>query len=111
MLDPDIATHVDWRWMCEEVRNAATVVPTTIIPSIVLNFLLGNISMLIAVPFCIGDIYAVINAKYNCPFIGSPAGNEFYSMNYSAHINHRCRYPVYMLLASLLVRSCSGIGA
>ena len=54
--------------MSEEVRNAATVVPRTLILGILLDGVFG-IAMLIALLFCIGDIEAVINTKYNYPFI------------------------------------------
>ena len=54
--------------MSEEVRNAATVVPQTLIYGIMLDGFLGS-SMLIAVLFCIGDIEAVINTKFSYPFV------------------------------------------
>ena len=55
--------------MSEEVRNAATLGPRTLILGISLDGLLG-ISMLTALLFCIGDIEAVLNTIYSYPFVG-----------------------------------------
>jgi choline transport protein len=48
--------------MSEEIRDASTVVPRSIIISIVLNGILG-FAMLIAYLFCLGDLDAVLNAS------------------------------------------------
>ena len=50
--------------MCEEIANASTVVPRSMIISIALNGVLG-FSMLLAVLFCIGDIEIIAQAIQN----------------------------------------------
>ncbi|MCJ1293485.1 hypothetical protein MMC34_005040 [Xylographa carneopallida] len=54
--------------MSEEIRNAATVVPRSIVWSIVLNGIVG-LSMFIAILFCIGDLDAAVNSDFIYPFI------------------------------------------
>ena len=54
--------------MCEEIQNAAIVVPRSIVWSIVLNGVIG-LTMYIAILFCIGDINAALNTTYVYPFI------------------------------------------
>lgn len=54
--------------MCEEIKNASTVVPWSIMCSIALNGTLG-FSMLIAILFCIGDINAALDTRTGFPFI------------------------------------------
>ena len=54
--------------MCEEIANASTVVPRSMIISIALNGALG-FSMLIAVLFCIGDISTALGTNTGFPFI------------------------------------------
>lgn len=54
--------------MCEEIRNASTVVPQTMIASLMINGVLA-FGMLVAVLFCIGDITAAVGSPTGCPFI------------------------------------------
>ena len=54
--------------MCEEIANASTVVPRSMIISIALNGVLG-FSMLLAVLFCIGDIETALGTATGFPFI------------------------------------------
>ena len=54
--------------MCEEIKNASTVVPWTMIASLAINGVLG-LAMLIAVLFCIGDITAAVQSPTGYPFI------------------------------------------
>ncbi|MCJ1361829.1 hypothetical protein MMC16_000929 [Acarospora aff. strigata] len=81
MLGADGAIHVSlsskasWRsyaddvQMSEEVRNASTVVPRSMITSILLNGALG-FGMLIAVLFCVGDMDAALHSPTGYPFMG-----------------------------------------
>lgn len=62
-LGTDGAIH-----MCEEIRNASTVVPQTMIASLMINGVLA-FSMLVAVLFCIGDITAAVGSPTGYPFI------------------------------------------
>ncbi|MCJ1310300.1 hypothetical protein MMC25_003962 [Agyrium rufum] len=59
----DAAVH-----MSEEISNASTVVPRSIIISMVINGLLG-IGMLVAVLFCIGDLESALNSPTGFPFV------------------------------------------
>ena len=66
--------------MCEEIKNASTVVPWTMIGSLAINGLLA-FAMLIAVLFCMGDLKAALATPTGYPFIaiftqttGSKAG-------------------------------------
>ena len=66
--------------MCEEIKNASTVVPWTMIGSLAINGVLA-FAMLIAVLFCMGDITAAVKSPTGYPFIeiftqttGSKAG-------------------------------------
>jgi len=66
--------------MSEEIKNASTIVPYSLLTSIILNGLLG-FGMLIAVLFCIGDLDAALNSPTQYPFMeifyqatGSTAG-------------------------------------
>lgn len=54
--------------MSEEIANASTNVPRSMLVSILLNGVLG-FSMLIAVLFCIGDIEGIIETPTGYPFI------------------------------------------
>lgn len=54
--------------MCEEIKNASTVVPHALLASIGVNGLLG-FSMLIAILFCIGDINNALASPTGYPFI------------------------------------------
>ncbi|KAI9881205.1 MAG: hypothetical protein M1830_007183 [Pleopsidium flavum] len=54
--------------MSEEIQNASTVVPRSMITSIALNGALG-FGMLIAVLFCVGDIDAVLHTPTGYPFM------------------------------------------
>ena len=54
--------------MSEEIRDAAVVVPRSIVWSVVLNGAIG-LSMFIAILFCIGDIDAAVTSPYVYPFI------------------------------------------
>lgn len=75
-LGADSAVH-----MSEEIRDASTVVPRTIILSIMINGVLG-FGMLIAVLFCAGDLQAALASPTGYPFmeifragVGSTAGS------------------------------------
>ena len=59
----DAAIH-----MSEEIQGAATVVPQSIMFSILLNGSLG-FGMAIALLFCLGDIDAALNTDTNYPFL------------------------------------------
>ena len=54
--------------MCEEIANASTVVPWTMVSSIAINGTLG-FGMLIAVLFCIGNVDNALNSPTGYPFI------------------------------------------
>jgi choline transport protein len=54
--------------MCEEIKNASTVVPHSLLASIAINGTLG-FSMLIAILFCVGDIENALNTPTGFPFI------------------------------------------
>ncbi|KAF1990273.1 putative choline transport protein [Aulographum hederae CBS 113979] len=54
--------------MCEEIKNASTVVPWGLVGSIVINGVLGFL-MIIVVLFCIGDIDAALNTSTGFPFL------------------------------------------
>lgn len=54
--------------MCEEIKDASTVVPQTLMLSIGLNGVLG-IAMLIAILFCLGDIEKALQTPTKFPFI------------------------------------------
>jgi amino acid transporter len=54
--------------MCEEIKNASTVVPRSLLISIVINGSLG-FAMLITILFCIGDINIALNSPTGFPFI------------------------------------------
>ena len=54
--------------MSEEIHNAATVVPRSIIWSVFLNGVVGA-SMYIAILFRMGDVNAALNTEYVYPFI------------------------------------------
>lgn len=54
--------------MCEEIRNASTVVPQTMIASLMINGLLA-FGMLVAVLFCMGDVTAAVQNPTGYPFI------------------------------------------
>jgi choline transport protein len=54
--------------MSEEIKNASTVVPRSLVASIALNGVLG-FSMLIAILFCIGDIDSALSTPTGFPFI------------------------------------------
>jgi choline transport protein len=62
-LGADGAVH-----MCEEIKNASTVVPHSLLASIAINGTLG-FSMLIAILFCIGDISNALSSSTGFPFI------------------------------------------
>ncbi|KAI9832416.1 MAG: hypothetical protein M1819_004405 [Sarea resinae] len=62
-LGADGAVH-----MCEEIKNASTVVPQSLMASIALNGVLG-FSMLIAILFCVGDIQNALSSPTGYPFI------------------------------------------
>lgn len=66
--------------MCEEIKNASTVVPWTMIGSLAINGVLA-FAMIVAVLFCMGDITAAVKSPTGYPFIeiftqatGSKAG-------------------------------------
>ncbi len=63
MLGADGAVH-----MCEEITNATTVVPWTMVSSIAINGTLG-FGMLIAVLFCIGNVDNALKSPTGYPFI------------------------------------------
>lgn len=54
--------------MCEEIKDASTVVPKSLIVSIGLNGVLG-LGMLLAVLFCLGNIDDALNTPTKFPFI------------------------------------------
>lgn len=54
--------------MCEEIRNASTVVLQTMIASLMINGTLA-FAMLVGVLFCVGDITAAIDSPTGYPFI------------------------------------------
>ncbi|KAI9808499.1 MAG: hypothetical protein M1827_007204 [Pycnora praestabilis] len=54
--------------MCEEIANASTVVPQTMIWTVVLNGILG-FAMMIALLFCLGDIDQALKSPTGYPFI------------------------------------------
>lgn len=54
--------------MCEEIRDASTVVPQSLMLSTVLNGVLG-LAMLIAILFCIGDVETALESPTKFPFI------------------------------------------
>ena len=54
--------------MCEEIKNASTVVPWSLMTSIALNGTLG-FAMLFAILFCIGDIDNALASPTGFPFI------------------------------------------
>ena len=54
--------------MSEEIRNASTIVPYSLITSLMLNGILG-LGMLIAVLFCLGDIDAALDTPTKYPFM------------------------------------------
>lgn len=54
--------------MCEEIKNASTVVPQTMLVSLVINGTLA-LGMLVAVLFCMGDITAAVQSPTGYPFI------------------------------------------
>ena len=62
-LGADGAIH-----MSEEIKNASTVVPQSLVASIGLNGIMG-FAMLIAILFCIGDIEKALTSPTNFPFI------------------------------------------
>lgn len=54
--------------MSEEIRNASTIVPYSLITSLMLNGILG-LGMLIAVLFCLGDVEAALDSPTKYPFM------------------------------------------
>lgn len=62
-LGADGAVH-----MCEEIKNASTVVPHSLLVSIGINGTMG-FAMLIAILFCIGDIDTALTSPTGFPFI------------------------------------------
>jgi len=54
--------------MCEEIKNASTIVPYSLLASIAINGTLG-FAMLIAVLFCIGNIKDALNSPTGFPVI------------------------------------------
>ena len=54
--------------MCEEIRNASTIVPQALLISVVINGALG-FAMLITILFCIGDVSAALASPTGYPFI------------------------------------------
>ncbi|KAL8752452.1 MAG: hypothetical protein Q9184_005731 [Pyrenodesmia sp. 2 TL-2023] len=62
-LGADAAIH-----MSEEIANASTNVPRSILTSILLNGFLG-FAMLIAVLFCLGDVEAILETPTHYPFM------------------------------------------
>ena len=54
--------------MCKEIRNASTVVPQTMIGSLIINGALA-FSMLVAILFCMGDVTAAVGSPTGYPFI------------------------------------------
>ncbi|CAI7578757.1 unnamed protein product [Penicillium manginii] len=59
----DAAVH-----MSEEIKNASTAVPTSIMLSVLINGSLG-FGMLIAMLFCLGDIEAALDSPTGYPFM------------------------------------------
>ena len=54
--------------MCEEIRNASTIVPYALLASIGINGTLG-LAMLIAILFCIGDIDNALSTPTGFPYV------------------------------------------
>lgn len=54
--------------MSKEIRNASTVVPRSLITSIMLNGFLG-FGILVAVFFCVGDLEAATKSPTGYPFM------------------------------------------
>lgn len=54
--------------LCEEVKNASTVVPWAMVISVLINGLLG-FAMVIAILFCIGDIGQATGTDTGYPFL------------------------------------------
>ena len=54
--------------MSEEIRNASTIVPYSLLTSLMLNGVLG-FGMLLAVLFCLGDLQAAIKSPTDYPFM------------------------------------------
>ena len=54
--------------MAEEIKNASTIVPYSLIAGITLNGFLG-FGMLLAVLFCLGDLDAAENSSTGYPFM------------------------------------------
>lgn len=54
--------------MSEEIKNASTAVPASIMLSVLINGLLG-FGMLIAMLFCFGDIEAALKSQTGYPFM------------------------------------------
>ena len=54
--------------MAEEIQNASTIVPYSLLASITLNGFLG-FGMLLAVLFCLGDLNAAEKTPTNYPFM------------------------------------------
>ncbi|KAF2792521.1 amino acid transporter [Melanomma pulvis-pyrius CBS 109.77] len=54
--------------MCEEIRNASTVLPWAMMGSITINGITG-FAMLIAILYCIGDIDTALSTPTGYPFI------------------------------------------
>ena len=72
--------------MSEEIRGAATVVPQTMILSLIINGVLG-LAALVATLFCIGDVDAALASTTGYPFMeifqsatGSVGGAAFMSV-------------------------------
>ena len=54
--------------MCEEIRNASTAVPRSILTSLGINSVLG-LGMLVGVLYCLGDIEAAFETPIKYPFM------------------------------------------
>ena len=54
--------------MCEEIKNASTIVPRSIMMSVAINGTLG-FTMMIAIFYCIGDVNAALNTATDYPFM------------------------------------------
>lgn len=54
--------------MSEEIQNASTIVPYSLLASITLNGFLG-FGMLLAVLFCLGDLQAALDSPTGYPFM------------------------------------------
>jgi amino acid transporter len=52
----------------EEIENASTVIPTSMLASVLLNGILG-FSMVIALLFCLGDITKALGTETHYPYI------------------------------------------